>query len=650
MWILFIFSSIGKSQQFLFSIDTLYNDYTGQISIKRIVDKPKNDTIEKFTFKSNPVAIVKDGNLLLKDLIITGDLEKNVANNLWTFNFRTTYLDQVALSKQKSLKLNYFLNGNEELFNFPLLDGAIDGRVIAKKTPFVDGVYGKISTTQIYNFKKDTLVGEISIIDQDLKFEGTLNESGFFDGPFYISYNSDSIKIDESRVYNNGFLLSIVKVNSDSKDTIEVVTYDKVYEDLLNLKNPSRTINYRISDDWFGVTFNHGYSDNDRRLSSQQRGNEILEKKIQFLNQTLAPFLHDKKIELKLTRKFEFVQSELEDSILYNLDFELDLIKVRVNDLLSKPNLILRKLNSPSLTNTHVKLMNLSTKVEKLIAVVDSIRGGEFKYISLTDYYKMGINELRPSDTLYYVFNKDTLYDVMSVGYEIDFKNNLIADFYQYTLGIQKLYENLAASIGKELENYESQERIDSLDRMIAATEEMVQQQFSQNEASLSLGDQFQLKLYTSLKEKFIDGLKNRYLNNKLEEIELMQTGSQLICFYNFLIDYGDKIRHTGGLKQHWNDSLFTTLIDNPFDTRKLESKILPGVQNSATILLNHYANQMLNAKSCDQLKNEIDKIYGLQERVEVLVKSYTNATVQQYDKVLRREKVPTRIERILKL
>ncbi|MFN6946952.1 MAG: hypothetical protein ACK4ND_18560, partial [Cytophagaceae bacterium] len=205
----------------------------------------------------------------------------------------------------------------------------------------------------------------------------------------------------------------------------------------------------------------------------------------------------------------------------------------------------------------------------------------------------------------------------------------------------------------KSLYIYDNQDRIDSLDRIITRYEVVLSEKYSEkaryaNENPANVP--FSYKVLFSVDERIVKDLKTKYINNSLPQQEMISLGNNIICYYAFHNEHKANLDKIGGLKKYWNDSLFTIYRDNPFDFRKLETKILEGVQNASNILLTYYANQLLNAKTCEQLSGELKKINRLNERVRYLVKNQESEKVQQLNKALRRERVPVRIERILEL
>ncbi|WP_026999965.1 hypothetical protein [Eisenibacter elegans] len=159
----------------------------------------------------------------------------------------------------------------------------------------------------------------------------------------------------------------------------------------------------------------------------------------------------------------------------------------------------------------------------------------------------------------------------------------------------------------------------------------------------LSSGFNISQRNFSFLKEEPNIEVNNLYL-------DLPLTAAFELPNYTFLDSNQSYLDRVGSMAKHWNDSLFTIYRDNPFDFRKLETKISEGLQNASNILLRYYANQLLNAKSCEQIKDELNKIIRLNNRVEYLVKNPELDNVQQLNKVLRRERVPNRIGILLEL
>lgn len=434
-----------------------------------------------------------------------------------------------------------------------------------------------------------------------------------------------------------------------------MITYDEVANMLALIKMQAPNLDYVVSDTYFGLKFNIGYQQTDKRVVAQLKGNEIILQHIHLFDaiHNQHCLAHSKKSVLKFTNRFKYVYDAAEDSIVNHYAKQNTRLNESMEATLNMPNVLLRKNYSASLLQQYQLLKLLKAKSDTLKQVYDKITTGYFQHRARNKYYTNGIPGLNKPDTLSYVFKSDTLSLPLNFDHYITSPSNLIVQMGQYTTGLKELADATMAQLTQALTVYENQEKIDSLDSVISLLDASLDSKYSKNSrldgADLSK-EAFSQKVYDVYNERFLNGLKNKYLNNSLPQNEMLSLGQSLICYHTFLVNSHAYLDSVGNMQTYWNDSLFTQYKDNPFDFRKFETKILEGVQNAANILLQHYASQLLNAKSCDQMQLELEKINKLNRRVKFLVENNHLEKVQQLNKVLRRERVTNRIERLLEL
>ena len=458
-------------------------------------------------------------------------------------------------------------------------------------------------------------------------------------------------KIKELRLYQNGFLLELEKINLTKNEPIIKLTYTDVLNQLNQLADNDTNLNIKISDNYFGVKFNLGYQQNDVRVYEQSFGNQLLLNQILIFD-SINSFSEQKTI-LKLTRRFQFIYDSLDDSLAKKLMNDIANFNTELTYFLNKPNLILRKNNSDTLYHQYEILKHINKKLQIIDDVVTKITTGYFDFRYRDKYYELGVPELNTIDTIIYTHKNKIFRTPFEINPLINKPDSLVFNLIEYLISLKNKTDNTILTIKKSLSVYENQDKIDSLDVIITKNQELLQNSYADanrysNEESSKTP--FSYRLLNSLNERSINQLKDKYLNNSLPLEEMIGIGNNLVCYYDFLLNNKNYLDAIGEMKKYWNDSLFTVYRDNPFDTRKLESKILEGIQNAANILLTHYANQLLNVKSCEQLNSEIDKITKLNSRLNYLIKNQQSINIQQLNKAIRRERVPSRIERILEL
>jgi hypothetical protein len=610
----------------------------------------------KYSFTSELLKIVTNDSLRLKELKIEGNYLNNRKSGNWKFNFYNYNINDLRMSRSSNITLSHNLSGIEDELSIPYKAGNFDGRAEWRQKSIAKGRAGTTIQIASANFRNDTLVGIFNFSINDVTIKGQTNTDGFLDGIIQLTYNQDNDKIFEKRKYKNGFLLELEKRNLTQNETIINLIYEEVYEGLEKIERNEQNLNFKVSEKYFGLNFNLGYNSDDVRIKEQLNGNNILNEYFYLFDsinnlQSRYPKTHQTK--LKLTKRFHFIYDATDDSVASELSSKLLVLKAELNGFLNKPNLILRKNNSDNLYLQYEVLKHINSKVLIIEKVLDKITDGFFDYMYRNKYYENGIEGLNNLDTITYFFKNTQYSKPFKISYLINNSDSLLENIETYLSLLKLKTEETINNVRASIITYENQDVIDSLDRLISQGEEMITNLYP-NLDQIRKEEQskipFSYKLLISLNERTVNQLKSKYLNNSLPQNEMIALGNDLTCYNSFLIDNKSYLDRIGNMKKFWNDSLFTRYRDNPFDNRKLETKILEGVQNSANILLTHYATLLLNAKSCEQLATEIKKIEKLNERIKYLVKNQDSENVQQLNRALRRERVPSRIERILEL
>lgn len=619
----------------------------------------RKDTIQlrngNYVFASELIPLIENDTIVLKELLINGDYLQNRKNGAWHYKYNSYFLDDLSIKRSWNATLQHKLNGIEDEFKISYTKGDFNGSSTYSQRNITNGRFGNPSVLAKIKFVHDTIIGAFEISIDGIEIKGKTDKNGFLDDILFLKYSIEGASIIETRKYQNGFLLEIEKRNATSNEQLVKITYEDVIRMLSQLENQVENLDFKVSDKFFGLKFNIGYQQNDKRVTEQHQGNNILEKYLHLFDSIYnIHSVENKKYSiLKFTSRFKYLYDVEEDSLLARFSNENSILNEKINETLNRPNVVLRKNNSNTLFQQYQFLKYLKSKSDTLQQVFDKISSGYFNYRSRDKYFSNGIPGLNESDTIVYFFRGDTLSLPFSFNQRIINSDSLIYQMGNYVEALKEKANSTILNLSKSLTIYENQEKIDSLDRVISSLESSIKNKYSETnhlEGSELSKAPFSYKVFHSLNERLLSSLKDKYLNNSLPQDEMIVLGSSLICYYALLDSNKFFLDEIGNMRKHWNDSLFTVYRDNPFDFRKLETKILEGVQNASNILLQQYANQLLNAKSCEQIKVELNKIIRLNKRVEFLVKNQKLDDVQLLDKALRRERVANRIERLLEL
>jgi hypothetical protein len=655
LWILLICFSAFSQTTSILTRDVNLGGFRGAESWEIQNTELDSSVLLTYKFDSEIEKSIVNNAIQLSKLNINGEYLNNRKDSIWTYKKSKYLLDDLRLNDSKSLSLGFKINGIEDKYNFRFGNNAFDGKMNWIQTKIVEGQKERPAIVAIMEFVNDTVVGDFIFEFATHKIRGSTNESGFLEGTIELLYLDGNQTIYENRTYDDGFLIHLVKLDVASKDTILNLVYHDVIDQLFQIRKNKENSKFTPSENYFGVNFDNGYKRTDSRISEQAKGNEILRSNLLFAdsihNVLSSPIKNN--IVLKLTRRFKFKYDSNEEALVESSLLFAKNLKNEIEERMSYPKVVLRKNTSESIYKQYETAQYQISKLDAIIKVLQRIESGYFDYINRHEYYSGGVQGLNSEDTIFYQFFEKKSYIPFSMSVYVDDPHSLLADIEKYLKELKMKSDDIFTDIEESLSVYENQEKIDSLDIIITKQKEKINQKYRFSEidkrSDKSVID-FSLRVLESINDRMLSGLEAKYLYNSLPQDQMIQLGEDLICYYDFFVKNKSYLDRIGVMKKIWNDSLFTVYRDNPFDYRELETKILEGLQSSSNILLSHYANQLLNVKTCSQLEAEILKIKNLNDRLLYLVDNQQLDNVQQLNKTLRRERVPSRIERILEL
>jgi hypothetical protein len=653
--LLFCSNTITGQSRAIVQKDTTFANFKGQLNYQFQTTDSLDNKNGRIEFIGNPNLKINGDTLFFNNLNYTGNYSNGMMHGLWQFSFSNFEFSDLNFTAGPNTRLNHKVNGNEKRYNFRYSQGSFNGLTTTSITPIKNGQSLRLKQDVQLNFDRDTLKGTFLINQEGIFLKGQTNELGFLTGTVEFQYFVDSINIIETRLYDDGFLLLLFKINQKTGDTIVRVDYDAVSKQLSAVRTNSDTINYKLSDRYFGIRFNLGYPPYDIKLSAQSTGNGLLLKNIEEIDSIHKIYSQEQspKVILKLTRRFQFVYPAEEDSLLFKLIEKLDDVKTPINTLLEKPAFALRRSQSDSLNYYYQILKRASAKIQIIEDLTNKIQGGFFDFRFRDAFLANGVSGLDQIDSIQYEIKGKEKSIPWLVEQTITKPDDLFNQLLAYIERLNIIQDSVSQIISKQLRTYENQEMIDSLDLAISKIENQIAKQYSKK----SIYEQqskdkipFEYKMFFSVNERLVVAARSNYLNKNNTQTEAINFGEELLCLLTFLASNKTEFEKIGQLEKFWSDSLFTRYQENPFDYRKLETKILEGVYQGVTILLKSYGTNLLNARTCNQMQKESAQIQALIKRTQFIVENSNTENVQKLNRTLRRERVPNRIERMLEL
>src|SRR5690606_2808238 len=161
---------------------------------------------------------------------------------------------------------------------------------------------------------------------------GRFDDEGFLHDAWQLDYMQDSVRVQEIRVYDHGFLLSLVKTKRASSDAIQWIVFDGVVSKLQDLKDESGS-KFSRDASLHELPFDAGYDADSPKLETQQAGNVALQTAIrEFLFLDTAFRSNNKQVFGTARFRFPVSEKDMEEiaqikSLLDSITFDLGRVR-----------------------------------------------------------------------------------------------------------------------------------------------------------------------------------------------------------------------------------------------------------------------------------------------------------------------------------
>jgi hypothetical protein len=459
-----------------------------------------------------------------------------------------------------------------------------------------------------------------------LKVEGKTLENGVMDGNWEFIYLENDQIIKETRRYEKGFLIGLNKINEGTNETIqEVIYYNTINK--LNALEEGEEVQFRISDNYFGLIYNDGFQDLSTEFAGQSSGNELLE---EFLIKTLSYdsiFVGEREILVKYpinTRRFRYELSEEDLQNLEDLEKEFRKFQNDVNSLADRNALAINKSRTDSLAFAYEFFQYTSKQVEEFSQVIDIFSSDDIFYIDQSNFSKDGFSFLKKVDFIEYQYQEENRsFEIAYESLEDDDKK-LTELFRMYIAEKQEIVDQVSDYVLNQLKIIRQSEELADLEENILEKRESIDELID----ALEIDDLPTQSLFNSVKQNIYVSEYNA-LNEEYSEIEnaeeRFEKGQEIILLLETMEFLVENIPE---LANKWTDvvDLYTESTLDPF-TFNTSFKVLRKrrLVEAGSIVYNSYLNNIRDESSYRTIKDYFLDIEKLIFRMEELREANTN-------------------------
>ncbi|WMJ73833.1 hypothetical protein RCC89_11770 [Cytophagaceae bacterium ABcell3] len=569
-----------------------------------------------------------------------GNYKENLKNDFWNYEYANLNL---ILGKVKGYNVTTSTEGIAGKLQGLYKKGAPEGIWTLREEYMVNGERKKPVKEGNVHFDKGTMTGNFEMeknSDQAYSVLGSFDDQGFMNQEWHLEYvdSDDSTKVIENRQYENGFLLSILKQNKTTGDTISLVIYQDVIDQLALVKADTF---YSISNKRFGIDFDNGYMPHFKKKSIQEIGNTYIKNSIEAfygpssINRDLPGI---KEVKSGATRRFVYPLTEKEELLVRELSKTADSLRKSLNESVSDPIFKIYHQQSDSLSLTFSYFEKAISKAKQMQSVLEDIKSEEFRFKNIDIYYEGGIEGLSTLDSVVYEYDGSKEM--------VDFKPRLSIDPEIGVIkSISKYQEELKATVLKHQKNTETAlaeirkvKYSHELENLISENMDKVTKAYFGTKTESKEPNALQKRIY----ENFAVREQNRMIqtySQLTDTEEKNKKGEEIIELQTQLISIHDALGKLPKLKKEI-DEAYSYYSYNPYMGRHdIKNRLKPRLYN---ILVNNlwacFEKDLWYEEDYTMLDDHIDMLKRLHHRALEL-KKYDKKETRRLEKKLRREK-----------
>ena len=418
-------------------------------------------------------------------------------------------------------------------------EGKLEGRWDYMEKKWEQDTFVDVFKTNTLRFDDDKLIGEVRFesAEQGNAYQifGQLDEKGLMDGNWDFFYTADQIPIHETRRYESGFLIGLSKVNSLTNEKIDEVVFFNAIEKLDSL-NQGFEVDYSVSEEFFGLTFNDGFAETSEEFQEQYRGTYLLEdallRILQFEQETFVE--SDELIKSPIsTRRFAYEVSEEDKERYQQIILLFDELKDEANRKSRIDFLSLNQNTSDSLSYGLAYFEYLRDKLSKFDRVMDLLRSEDIRFYDPSNYLRDGLDFLDESEEINYSFRGNLKTKVLDFS-EVEKVNMLGEDLLNYLKQEYAFFEDLNGFISIQQQSFRQDKDLEALESRVLSEKGLIDSVKSslpiRDEANETLVNAF----YENLAVQQYQSLLDEY-NQTEEFLEKANKGDELIELLQFV-------------------------------------------------------------------------------------------------------------------
>ena len=576
---------------------------------------------------------------------VNGVYEQDKKTGVWEYQDE---MHKVTLNDIEDFKLFYDINSQQIKLKANYKNGIPDGRWIFEENEFRDGKLNRKSQADDFLFRNGSIQGKFqykSFVDNKTHFiRGELNRDGFMNGEWTFVYQDKGKLISEIRNYENGFLLGVVKRDLESDETLEEVVFFQTIKKL-NLVNNNENKGFRVSEDKFGILFNDGSLSGSEQFTVQNSGNDFIK---EFLTSVLrydGQYVTQKGelVDYPIhTKKFVFELSRAQQKIVEDLPSKFDRLQTTVRDYSERNALNLNRQKSDTLSFAHAFFQFQAKKLLEFSEIINLLRTKEIQYYDLENLSEEGLAFLTERDVVEFSFEDGQYTRVLE--YEVgDLRKSFYESLSSYVSQMEQKTSELKNFVDKSLSRIERDEDLRAIQNQIQTKRGELGQKFQQSEDYDEVTNDLLKGIHVNILGSGFDKLNERYAKEENFDGKKEIARVMLDLLNEMDNQYSPLVRVSKDAGQL--DELYMEEVFNPFTFTRYDQRAKNRLYESSEKLLDYYLDGIKAETEYTEIKNWLNKINKLFERMGELREADTRNLERRINRRLSVSKIESLLE-----
>jgi hypothetical protein len=501
-------------------------------------------------------------------------------------------------------------------------NGILHGTWVYRENKFERGRIEPLFRSEPLEFRNGKITGAIDVEHfgdyLSYNINGRLNNQGVMVGEWIFTYmEEDTIYVRETRRYEEGFLLGLRKENIETNEVIkEVIFYDVINK--LDRITQGQESDLIIAEERFGLVFDDGFQPVFEEITAQEVGNEFLYHVLSRILQYEPDYVTEAEEIIQYpihTRRFEYPISKEDRRNIEEIEEAFESLQTEVTRFAQMNALAINRYRDDSLAFAYEYFQRKAERLEEVEGLVEMLTSDQIRFIDQQTFTREGLDYLQGFETIYYTYNEETR--EKEVDYpEIEEEDpTLTARVLNYIQRAQGTVTRLSDYITAELEQLEKSDDLATLEARILERKAEVDSIYLSHEA---ISDR-DLKMFTAVYQNILQRQFNQLSQEYSERdtyMERMEVGEVILDLITEMEDQFNRLAAVyptiADIDELYQEETFNPFTYSRYMVRAKERLF----ENGGMVLFNHYVRELENEEDYTMIKEHLDNIERLQERL----------------------------------